>query len=178
MARAKVDPVALQQFLDEGHSKVDAARHFGVTEAAISQRVKQGRMATSKVVAMERAAQVVENNLTAAQRLQHIEGVILAELTWAENQAQQPGADRAALSDTIVKLSAEVRAQLRLEHDISRTLVDMQVVREFQRTVFAVISEESPDTARRIVTRLKEQRALRRSVDLPGLDGRGGLDVA
>jgi DNA-binding transcriptional regulator YdaS (Cro superfamily) len=178
MARAKVDPAALQQFLDAGHSQADAAKHFGVTEAAISQRAKQARIATSKVVALERAAQVVDQKLTAAQRLQHVQRVILDELTWAEQQAKQPGADRAALSDVIVKLSAEVRSQLRLEHDISRTLIDLRVVREFQRTVFDAISEESPETARRIVAKLKEQQALRRSAELPTLDGGGSFDVA
>ena len=93
-----------------------------------------------------------------------------------ESQATQAGADRAALADVLVKLSAEVRAQLRLEHDISRTLIDLKVVRQFQRTVFEVISQESPEAARRIVGRLKEHQALRRSVDLPTLDGRGGFD--
>jgi DNA-binding transcriptional regulator YdaS (Cro superfamily) len=95
MARAKVDAAALQQFLDAGHNQADAARHFGVSEAAVSQRVKQLRIATSKVVALERAAQVVDQKLTAAQRLQHVQRVILDELTWAEQQAKQPGADRA-----------------------------------------------------------------------------------
>jgi hypothetical protein len=69
-----------------------------------------------------------------------------------------------------------------LEHDISRTLIDLRVVREFQRTVFEAISEESPEAARRIVARLKERQALHRSVDLPTLDGGsafdGGYDVA
>jgi hypothetical protein len=178
MGKAKIDPQSLQTLLEAGHTQADAAKHFGVSESAICQRVKQGRIATSKVVAMERAAQVVNQKLTAAQRLQHAQEVILDQLTWAESQTRQPGADRAELADVIVKLSAEVRAQVRLEHDISRTLVDLQVVREFQRTVFEVISEESPETAQRIVARLKEQRALRRSVELPSLDGRGGFDVA
>jgi hypothetical protein len=66
----------------------------------------------------------------------------------------------------------------RLEHDVTRTLVDLQVVRDFQRTVFEVIPKEAPDVARRIVDRLKEQRALRRSVELPTLDQLGGLDGA
>jgi hypothetical protein len=64
MARARVDPAALQRFLDEWHTQADAARHFGVSEAAISQRAKQSRIATSKVVALERAAQVVDQKLT------------------------------------------------------------------------------------------------------------------
>ena len=96
--------------------------------------------------------------------------------SWAEQQAKQPGADRAALADVLIRLSGEVRAQLRLEHDISRTLIDLRVVREFQRTVFEVISDESPEAARRIVARLKERQALRRSVDLPTLDGAGAFD--
>ena len=56
------------------------------------------------------------------------------------------------------------------------------MVREFQRTVFEVISQESPEAARRIVGRLKERQALRRSAELPTLDGSGefdgGFDVA
>jgi DNA-binding transcriptional regulator YdaS (Cro superfamily) len=159
-------------------SQADAAKFFGVSEAAISQRVKQAKIVTSKVVALERAAQVVDQKLTAAQRLQHVQRVILDQLEWAEQQAKQPGADRAALSDVIVKLSAEVRSQLRLEHDISRTLIDLRVVREFQRTVFETIQEESPEAAHRIITRLKAQQALRRSAELPTLDGGGGFGVA
>jgi predicted transcriptional regulator len=178
MPRVKVDTTALQEFLDAGHSQADAALHFGVSQAAISQRVKQARIATSKVVALERAAQVVDQKLTAAQRLQHVQRVILDELTWAEQQAKQPGVDRAALSDVIVKLSGEVRAQLRLKHDISRALIDLRVVREFQRTVFETIQEESPEAAHRIIARLKAQQALRRSAELPTLDGGGGFGVA
>jgi DNA-binding transcriptional regulator YdaS (Cro superfamily) len=177
MARPRLNPAVLQRFLDDGHSQADAAKHFGVSEAAISQRVKKARIATSKVVALERAAEVVDQKLTAAQRLQHVQRVILDQLNWAETQAKQPGADRVALSDVIVRLSAEVRSQLRLEHDVSRTLIDLRVVREFQKTVFEVISQESPEAARRIVARLKEQQALRRSAELPSLDG-GGFDVA
>jgi len=83
-----------------------------------------------------------------------------------------------ALSNVLVKLSGEVREQLRLEHDISRTLIDLRVVKQFQQTVFKAISEESPETARRILSKLKHLRALRESVDLPSLDDTGGFDVA
>ena len=121
---------------------------------------------------------MVDQKITATERLQHVQRVILDQLRWAEQQTQQPDADRAALSDVIVKLSGEVRAQLRLEHDVTRTLIDLRVVREFQHAVIAVIGEESPEVARRIVGRLKERRALRASGSLPALDGHGGFDVA
>jgi predicted RNA polymerase sigma factor len=182
MARTRVSTAHLREYLDGGHSQADAARHFGVSEPAIHQRLKRLQGLTSRVVALEKAGEVVEQKITAAERLAHVQEVIRAQLDWAERESQQPGADRAALADVLVRLSGEVRAQLRLEHDISRTLIDLRVVREFQRTVFEVISDESPDAARRIVARLKERQALRRSVDLPTLDGasafEGGFDVA
>ncbi len=69
-----------------------------------------------------------------------------------------------------------MRQQLGLQLNISRTLIDLKVVREFQQSVVEVIGEESPDVARRVVAKLKERRALRASGTLPALDG--GFDVA
>ena len=171
MAPTKVSDGALRAYLDAGQSQADAARHFGVSEAAIHQRLKRLRRLTSQVVALERAGQVVEEKLTATARLEHVQEVIDDELAWAVTQARREGADRTALVDVILKLSGEVRHQLGLQLDISRTLVDLRVVKEFQETVIETIREESPDTARRIVARLKERRALRPSADLPSLTG-------
>jgi hypothetical protein len=83
-----------------------------------------------------------------------------------------------ALADVILRLAGEVRQQLGLQLSISRTLVDLRVVKDFQDTVVEAIRDESPDTARRIVARLKERRALRPSAQLPTLDGSRGFDVA
>jgi hypothetical protein len=41
MPRAKVADADLRAFLDAGHSQADAARHFGVSEPAIHQRLKR-----------------------------------------------------------------------------------------------------------------------------------------
>ena len=150
MAKTKVNPDELRRYLGADHSQADAARHFEVSEAAISQRVRTLRIATSKVVALEKAAEVVDHQLSAHQRLQRAQQVILDQLEWAEREAQQPDADRSALSDLLVKLSAEIRGQVRLEHDISRTLIDLRVVREFQpqRPQAAVLSvPQSPPGA-------------------------------
>ena len=176
MPHTKLDPDALHRYLDAGHSQADAAKYFSVSESAISQRVKKLQIATSKVVALERAAEIVDQKLSATARLQHVQQVIDEELRCAVTRAQEPGADRAKLQDTILKLAAEVRQQLGLQLNISRTLIDLKVVREFQQSVIEVISEESPDVARRVVARLKERRALRGSGTLPALDG--GFDVA
>jgi len=172
MALTKVADVDLRAYLAAGHSQADAARQFGVSEPAIHQRLKRLRLLTSRVVAMEKAAEVVEEKLTATARLERVQQVIDDELAWAVKQARQQGENRAALVDVILKLSGEVRQQLGLQLAISRTLVDLRVVKEFQETVVDAIREESPEAARRIVTRLKQRRALRPSADiLPSLTG-------
>ncbi len=130
------------------------------------------------MVALERASEVVDQKLDANARLQRVQRVIDEELRWAVDQAQQSGADRGALQDTILRLAGEVRQQLGLQLTISRTLIDLKVVREFQRSVVEVIAEESTDVARRVVARLKARRALRASGTLPALDGQGGFDAA
>jgi hypothetical protein len=134
------------------------------------------RKLTSQVVAMEKAGAVVEEKLSATARLEKVQQVIDEELTWAVREARRQGADRAALQDVVLKLAGEVRQQLGLQLAISRTLVDLRVVKEFQETVVEVIREESPDAARRIVQRLKQRRAMRPTAELPTLTG--GVDAA
>jgi hypothetical protein len=171
MGVAKVSADRLQAYLEAGHTQADAARYFGVSEPAIHQRLKRMRHWTSRVVALERANEVVEEKLTATARLERVQQVIDEELGWAVQEARRPGGDRTALADVILKLAGEVRQQLGMQLAISRTLVDLRVVKEFQESVIEAISNESPETARRIVARLKERRALRPSVELPTLTG-------
>src|SRR6266508_4496558 len=109
----------LRAYLDAGHSQADAARHFGVSEAAIHQRLKRQRRLTSHVIALEKAGEVVEEKLSATARLERVQQVIDEELGWAVGRARQPGADRAALADVILKMAGEVRQQLGLQLAIS-----------------------------------------------------------
>src|SRR4030095_3747373 len=153
-------------------------RHFGVSEPAIHQRLKRMRQLTSRVITLERANDIVDEKLSATARLERVQRVIDEELGWAVQEARRDGGDRAALADVILKLAGEVRQQLGLQLSISRTLVDLRIVKEFHDTVVEAIREESPETARRIVSRLKERRALRPSIDLPTLTGGSNGDVA
>jgi hypothetical protein len=142
---------------------------------AIHQRLKQMQRLTSHVIALEKAGTLVDEKLTASDRLARVQQIIDGELDYAVKKAGEPGVDRTTLVDTILRLAGEVRQQLGLQLSISRALVDLRVVKEFQETVIDIIRQESPDTAHRIVTRLKERRALRPGADLPTLDG-GGSD--
>ena len=171
MAKAKIDPDVLREYLDAGHTQADAARHFGVSEPAIHQRLRKLKQLTSQVVALEKAGALVDQKLTATERLERVQRIIDHELDYAVKQAQKPDADRSALAHVILALAGEVRQQLGLQLSISRALVDLRVVKEFQETVIESIRQESPDTARRIIDRLKERRALRPNAQLPTLDG-------
>src|SRR5476651_804132 len=97
MAATKVTTADLRTHLDNGHSQADGARHFGVSEPAIHQRLKRLRGLTSRIVALEKAGEVVEEKLTATMRLERVQQVIDDELDWAVTQARQDGADRAKL---------------------------------------------------------------------------------
>src|SRR5262245_10267154 len=112
MAVSRLSDDQLHSFLDAGHSQADAARHFGVSEPAIYQRVRKMRYLTTRVVALERANEVVADKLSAAARLERIERVIDEELGWAVHEARRDGGDRAALADLILRLAGEGRQQL------------------------------------------------------------------
>ena len=171
MASARLSDDDLRAYLEAGHTQAQAAQHFQVSQPAIHQRLKRMRHLTSRVVALERASEIVEEKLSATARLERVQQVIDEELGWAVQEARREGGDRAALADVILKLAGEVRQQLGLQLSISRTLVDLRVVKEFHETVVEAIRDESPETARRIVARLKERRALRPSIELPTLTG-------
>jgi len=115
MATSNFTDVALRAHVDAGHSQADAARHFGVSEPAIHQRLKRMRHLTSRVIALERAKDVVDEKLSATVRLERVQRVIDEELAWAVQEARREGGDRAALADVILKLVGEVRQQLGLQ---------------------------------------------------------------
>ena len=115
MAASQFTDAALRGYLDAGHSQADAARHFGVSEPAIHQRMKRMRRLTSRVIALEKAGAVVDEKLSATARLERVQRVIDEELGWAVQEARREGGDRGALADVILKLAGEVRQQLGLQ---------------------------------------------------------------
>src|SRR4029450_4851561 len=115
MAVARISDADLRAYLEAGHSQAAAARHFGVSEPAIHQRLKRMRQLPSRVGALERANDVVEEKLSATARLERVQQVIDEELGWAVQEARRPGGDRGALADVILKLAGEVRTQLGFE---------------------------------------------------------------
>ena len=72
--------------VEEGHSQREAADYFGVTEAAISRRVKNLNLNLTRHVGLERAKDVADHGLNVVEQLQGINRVIRDELEWARRR--------------------------------------------------------------------------------------------
>jgi len=176
--------------LTAGKSQKEIAQVFGVTEGAVSKARKELNIAVVKNVSLERAHQVVEKNLNTVEQLQkinaHANEILDTLMRWSrgdkealqilESQVRKvkvKGSEEEITEyrlkdprELALKAMAEIRGQLSLQLDIFKTLNDLQAVAEFQKEVLTIIGEVSPDVRDSIISRLKEGRAIRQSVEI------------
>ena len=193
MPKPKIDRLQLSKALRSGKPQKQLAQDFGVSEGAISKAKKELHISVVKNVALESAHRAVDKSLNAVGQLQKINekaNAMLDELTgedklidrivnavqgalmyegepskqaaYVQRVAKQVSQDRFLA----LKAMQEIRGQLSLQLDIFKTLYDMEAVAEFQREVVTAIGEVSPQVREVIVTRLKQARALRGSVEI------------
>ncbi|HQP25123.1 MAG TPA: hypothetical protein PLP16_08150 [Smithellaceae bacterium] len=191
MPSIKIDRVKLNQLLTAGKSQREVAQVFGVTEGAISKAKKELNISVVKNVSLERAHQVVEKNLNAVEQLQKINGYAneLLDLLMRWNRGDKEALQilesqvrkvkvRGSKEEEVteyrfkdprelaLKAMAEIRGQLSLQLDVLKALHDIQAIAEFQKEVLTIIGEVSPDVRDSIISRLKEGRAIRQSVEI------------
>lgn len=157
MPKPKIDKVKLNQLLRSGKSPKECAQFFGVTAGAITHAKKGLHLCVVKNIALENAGRIVDKNLNAVAQLQNI------------NQKANDLLDEAIeanLHDTALKAMREIRGQLNLQLDIFQTLYDMKAVQEFQTEVLTAIGEVEPDVRDRIIQRLSEKQAIRRTITI------------
>jgi len=158
MPKPKIDRVKLNQMLSSGKSQKKIAQFFDVTEGAISKAKKELSIAVVKNVSLENAHRVVDKNLNAVDQLQKINdqaNKIINDLSESSDRADK---------ELILKACREVQNQLRLQLEIFQTLYDMKAVQSFQNEVLTAIGEVEPDVRNRIIQRLNEKHAIRRSI--------------
>jgi len=192
MPKRKIDRVKLGRLLREGKSQREIAQVFGVTEGAISKAKGELSVGVIKVAAMEHGHELVSQHIDAGIQLFKINKNInnlLNEVSGDEriterftNAVQAMLEDKGSKEDreriraTVgalqkdrdirVKCSQEIRGQLGLQWEITKGMVDVRVVAEFQREVLEAVAEVAPDVRNRIVNNLKEKRALRGSISI------------
>ena len=157
MWKLKIDKVKLSQMLRAGKSGKECAQFFGCTSGAITHAKKKLNLMVIKNVALENAGRIVDKNLNAVAQLQNI------------NQKANDLLDEAIganLHDTALKAMREIRGQLNLQLEIFQTLYDMKAIEEFQTEVLTAIGEASPDVRNRIISKLNQKRAIRRTITI------------
>jgi predicted transcriptional regulator len=190
--KPKIDKVKLSQLLRAGKSQKEIAQLFGVTPGAISKAKKELNISVVKNVALENGHRVVEKTLNTVAQLQKINtcanDLLDLLMAWGRGdntalqilESQVKKVKRGSKKDAeevleyrlkdprelALKAMAEIRGQLGLQLDIFKTLYDVEAIAEFQREVLDAIGEESSHVREKIVSRLKERRALRGSLSI------------
>jgi predicted transcriptional regulator len=158
----KIDDLELQKMLDQGLNQVKIASYFKVTRSAVCKRIKWLSENKTKVTALEKANDIVENKLDAMAQLRRINTAINNELSYIQENIQNASnKERKKLQDQQLKHVSEIRKQLGLLLDIAQTFYNAEEVAAFQEIVLEEIGYASPEVRERILQRLKERRVAR-----------------
>lgn len=167
----------MDRMLRNGKTQAECARHFGVSESAVSQARKNLNTNVVKSITLENAHRVVRNRLDAAEQINEINrrtfDLIGLLQNWIEGDESAIETIRKSHSIKRVqyqdpkllylKCLAEVRQQLELQRKIFETLYDLQGAEFFQNSVLEAIGEASPDVRKKIIEKLSQRQAIRRS---------------
>ena len=184
---AKIDDLKLQELQDQGLNQVEIAKCFNVSPAAVCKKIKRLTEGKTKVTVLEKAGQIVDQKMDSIEQLNKINTYAneLLDLLMRWNRGDDEALQILESQVTNKKIRigketefvkeyrftdprqlalramGEIREQLRLQMEIFRTLYDMQTVKEFQEEVLDAIGSTSPELKERIITKLKERRAIR-----------------
>jgi len=162
----KIDLNKLNRMLRDGKSQKEISQVFGVTEGAISKARKQLKHVVVRVAAMERAGEIVEENLDLMSQLRKVNRVINEELDRArEGISEASPQDKRSAQEILIKLSAEIRRQMETYLSIVEVWNDTKMMKEFQEEVLNVLDETEPGARTRIIERLRERRVVRGLVE-------------
>ena len=167
MGRKKVSFIQLDQLVRSGKSVSEIARELKVTKGCVSKALKRLNVAITKDVALRAAPEIVDHQIDAMKQLKKINNVVNSELDYIERNIQTAtGEDRRDFQKQRLDHVAEIRKQVNLLLDITRTLFDAEEVAAFQQIILEEIGRAAPEVQDRIVTRLNARRAIRSTFEL------------
>ena len=119
----KINLNALANLRDKGLTGRQISEHLGVTEGAVSKALKKLNFAGRQDVVLRTVERINDSKLDAMGQLQKINSAITAELGRIQEQLQTATKDeRPDLQEMQIKHTAEIRKQLSLLLEISKTL--------------------------------------------------------
>ena len=167
-----IDDEDLDKMLRRGKTQADIARHFGVSRAAVSQRVSDLKHRLVKEAAGV-APQIIAREIRTADQLCKINQTAnaLLDSLYTMEEAVDPisgkSEQRMALKDPNLALRTmgEIRAQLKFQLEIFQALTDVKAVKEFQDTVLETINSVAPEVRDAVVKALQRKNALRSALE-------------
>lgn len=180
---------ALLALIKESKSQLEAAAILGVSESAVSKRLKKVQGAVNSNIALYASKKVLDAQLYTAEQLWAIgrqtrellemlnlclHGNIDSEekARSARSRLQRLAGPKRDLLSYIPVLQSELRKQLEFDFNMRKEIYNLRQAQDFQDVVLAEIKACAPEVAQRIVSRLAEIQATRSSLDF-GLNQSG-----
>jgi len=181
MTREKIDPVKLKRYLREGKSQREISRIFGVSDSAVSQRLKCLNLSVARATQLEHGHAIVIETLDCVQQLHSINNDanyildLLMRSVKGEPRAvkllkqhDELGAKIRFQDPKVLALQAmrEIRSQLKLQLEILNSVANFEAISDFQKQILDIVGEMDIEMRKKFVDRLKEEKALRAAVRL------------
>jgi len=188
----KIDQNALSRLLSEGKTPSQCAKHFGVSNSAITKAKRKLGVIIAKDVQLESVHRFVGEYLDTIGQLRKIntDAHELLELCMAWVRGDQKAmqvlesqlstktirvGDEEKLVEEVkmqdpklvaLKAMSEIRSQLTLQNQTLAMLSEMTAINEFQQELVQLLKEIDPGVCDEFCRRIDQRQALRRAVRL------------
>lgn len=162
----------LRNAVAQGLTNAEIAQKLGCDKSTVSRRLKKlnlcrvSQAAHQANLSLRKDVDIVRELRNLYQRsqglLDKLEGVLEGEISKEE---MQDYIGRKSLIELILETKKEIRSQIRLMNDVSESIFNVRMVQDFQQTVVDEIRRESPELAKRIISRLTQYNAAYNCLD-------------
>jgi transposase-like protein len=176
MSQRKFSDYQLEQLVKKGNGVSQIARKLGVSKGTVSKRLKQLKVGISKSVTLHHAGEIVKKEINAVEQLLRINenaNALLDRLMRVVEGDKEELArvkpllgGKSGIIEAALKVKSEIRAQLRLQLEMVKSLYDLNTVAEFQRIMLHEIGRVDPDVQNRIMQRLQKIQAVYSTLSL------------
>lgn len=155
----KIDDTRLLKYLDQGLSKAEIARRFDVHPTSVTNRIDALQKRKTQVLVVDRQTEAaISREMDVLGQLAKINALLNDMLDAIERD--ETGQVVGGIDDAL-RLSAGIRADIKLYTEIKRVHYDMQEVARFQQVILDAIGRADPVTKSSIIQELNETVKLR-----------------
>ncbi len=147
----------------EGRSGVECARHFGVSESAISQAKRYLRKNVLRTVGLDKVATVVAGHMNILGQVGKANRIINEQLDAAVSEiaaVKLAGGDPGAIRAIVVKLAAEIRMQTETYLRLAEAWRDFQEWEIFKNEILNLVARLPKEYRDEFETAVKEKGLL------------------